>query len=227
VWDTGIGIPDEQRARIFEEFQRLDHPPRRQEKGFGLGLAIVQRIARQLSLDVTVRSSPGRGSCFAVRVPAGRVQAKPSPQAASGPSPAESLAGLRIICIEDDARTRQALDVLLRGWSCEPAFAASLEEALVTLARWPKAPDVILAGYRLEDGAYGTDAVAAIRNQACCAIPAIVISGDRGPSLQSDLRRFGYGFLSKPVQPAKLRAMMVYVLSAESIPISDRIPHAA
>ena len=71
VWDTGIGIPEDKLGAIFGEFQQLGGAPRRNAAGLGLGLAIVERIARLLSLRIDVRSRLGRGSCFAVEVPCG------------------------------------------------------------------------------------------------------------------------------------------------------------
>ncbi len=69
VWDTGIGIPEEQLPAIFEEFHQLDNPARERSKGLGLGLAIVERLADLLGHAVDVRSRPGKGSVFAVEVP--------------------------------------------------------------------------------------------------------------------------------------------------------------
>ncbi|MCW8862703.1 MAG: HAMP domain-containing histidine kinase, partial [Rhodospirillales bacterium] len=69
IWDTGIGIPPEQRERIFEDFYQLDNPSRDRRKGLGLGLAIVSRLANLLGTPVNVRSIPGKGSVFSVDIP--------------------------------------------------------------------------------------------------------------------------------------------------------------
>lgn len=77
VWDTGIGIPTDKMDEIFDEFRQLDsdgHPPAgaagpRSEPGLGLGLAIVEKSAGLLGLDVSVRSRHGRGTVFAIEVP--------------------------------------------------------------------------------------------------------------------------------------------------------------
>ena len=69
VYDTGRGIAAPDRARIFEEFVQLDRPDRDRSEGIGLGLAIVERLARLLGHPVTVRSIEGRGTVFAVGVP--------------------------------------------------------------------------------------------------------------------------------------------------------------
>ncbi|HLO75596.1 MAG TPA: ATP-binding protein [Magnetospirillum sp.] len=78
VWDSGVGIPADQLANVFEEFMQLDNPERAREKGSGLGLSIVDRSARLLGVVVTVRSVPGRGSCFAIDVPLSGSAAGPS-----------------------------------------------------------------------------------------------------------------------------------------------------
>lgn len=69
VYDTGRGIAEPDRQRIFEEFVQLDRPDRDRSEGIGLGLAIVERLARLLGHPVTVRSAEGRGTVFAVGVP--------------------------------------------------------------------------------------------------------------------------------------------------------------
>ena len=73
VTDTGIGIPDDQMQKIFEDFQRLDEGRRTYRDGFGLGLGIVRRIASLLEFSVSVRSHVGLGSTFEVAIPSGRV----------------------------------------------------------------------------------------------------------------------------------------------------------
>ncbi len=172
VWDTGIGIPEAKRARIFEEFHQLGPPPRRGEKGVGLGLAIVDRIARLLALEVTVRSRVGRGSCFAVRVPAGRRGAVgPAKEVIPAPPPGGDLDGLCVACVENDVPTLQALEALLRSWGCRPVVAAGLDAGFSALAAAGCHPDLILADYHLDGGLHGTDAVAGLREDSVTTSP--------------------------------------------------------
>jgi CheY-like chemotaxis protein len=72
VWDTGNGIAPQDQQRIFEDFVQLENPERNQAKGLGLGLAIVQRAARLLDSRILLASRVGKGSCFAVEVPAAK-----------------------------------------------------------------------------------------------------------------------------------------------------------
>jgi signal transduction histidine kinase len=208
VWDTGIGIPPGQCARIFEEFQQVGTPPRPGEKGFGLGLAIVDRIARLLDLKVEVRSVPGRGSCFAVSAPRGGAAAE---AAAEAPCPGDELAGLRVACIENDPPTLAALAGLLRSWGCEARCATSVAAAL---AGWDgEAPDLILADYHLDGLPTGTQAIAALRLRYARAIPALLLSADRAIAVLPDVAALDCGFLAKPLQPAKLRTTILFTLA--------------
>ena len=76
VYDTGVGIAATEQSRIFDELYQVDNPGRDRSQGLGLGLAIVRRIANRLQHAITVRSEPGRGSCFRVELPlAGRQHA--------------------------------------------------------------------------------------------------------------------------------------------------------
>ena len=67
--DTGIGIADQEIARVFEMYRHVDHRLSRGHSGAGLGLAVAQRLARQMEGDVTVSSVPGKGSTFVLRLP--------------------------------------------------------------------------------------------------------------------------------------------------------------
>src|SRR5699024_8872277 len=143
VWDTGPGIPDAQHARIFEEFRRLDTGGDRHERGAGLGLAIVDRIARLLGHRISLRSRPGHGSVFAVSVPRGDPAAAVAP-VTPAPVPVDSqLRGRRIWCVDDDPHLRESLRVLLEGWGCEVEVAGSAAQAL-TQASADTVPDLLL-----------------------------------------------------------------------------------
>jgi signal transduction histidine kinase len=212
VWDTGIGIPAAMRPHIFEEFRQVGSPPRGQEKGFGLGLAIVERIVRLLDLEIDVRSRPGQGSCFALRVPRGNPLDAPPPGIAPGPAPASAFAGLRVACLDTDASSREALAVLLRSWDCRPVIAEGLESVMDGLAAEPGGPDLILCDVDLGGHRQGADAIQALRQRFGATIPAIIVCHSRDAALRKEIEALGCAFLAKPLQPAKLRAMIGHVL---------------
>ncbi len=213
VADTGIGIPDEKRQTIFEEFRQLGNNPRRDDKGVGLGLAIVERIVRLLGLSIAVESWPGRGSRFAVLVPLG-VAGETGPEVPpAAPLLASTLDGLVVVVVENDAAVQAAMATLLQGWGCTVAIAAAAAEAMERLAALGRAPNLIVADYHLGGGSLGIAAIGMLQQCYGPDVPALVISGNRSEALEAEIRALGHGFLRKPVAPAKLRAMLSYLLS--------------
>jgi Na+/proline symporter/CheY-like chemotaxis protein/two-component sensor histidine kinase len=210
VKDNGPGIPVDKQAVIFDEFVRLqveDDAPR-EERGLGLGLAIVDRIARMLDLTVELASAPGRGSTFSVAVP--RVAAVVSaPVASPVPQPTPAVeAESFVLCIDNEARVREAMATLLGGWGCRVATAATQAEALEEIARAARLPDLVLADLHLDEGPDGLDVVDALRRTWNRVVPAALITADRDPTLRLRARARQVELLHKPVKPAALRALL-------------------
>ncbi|WP_240433483.1 hybrid sensor histidine kinase/response regulator [Solimonas sp. K1W22B-7] len=200
VWDTGPGIPEEQRQAIFEEFRRYD----RSNAGAGLGLAIVERIARLLGHPIGLRSWPGRGSAFSVTVPAGTAVAPAVAAAAEAAPP--PLLGRRCWCVEDDAAVREATAELLRRWGAQVQLCSGTGEARALQRREPR-PDLLLLDYRLADGD-GLELLAVLREAWGAAPPTILVSAEPDPGLRDRAAEAGAAFLSKPLKPAALRALL-------------------
>jgi Na+/proline symporter/signal transduction histidine kinase len=196
VRDNGPGIAAADRERIFEEFERLESKGSA-GGGVGLGLAIVRRIARLLGVAVELRSAPGRGTTFAVRVPI-------APSGMDVPLPAPSatralVPGLRVLCLDNDVTNLAALDAALRARRCVPLLAGTIAEALELAA--DEEPDVALVDYHLDEAEDGLDVVARLR--AMAPAPAIaLVTADR--TVAEDDRCAGLVVLTKPVVPADL-----------------------
>lgn len=207
VWDSGIGIPEAQRRAIFEEFRRLDTGHNASERGAGLGLAIVERVARLLGHPIQLRSWPGRGSVFSVTVPRGNpamlFDAARSAPVHHDDSP---LRGLHGWCIDDDPRVREGTRAMLEGWGLSASLHPSADSALAA-ASASQVPDFLLLDYRLGE-VNGPDCVPELFKRWQRAVPVIVISAERDPELQAFVRQSGWGFLAKPIRPAALRALI-------------------
>jgi histidine kinase len=215
VRDSGCGIAEHQQALIFEEFQRLDGGKRRDDRGAGLGLAIVQRIARRLAHRITLRSAPGQGSVFALDLQRGDAAAI-VPQAAAISDAGSSLRGIAVWCIDDDVRVREATRVLLEGWGCLVTLAGSADEAM-SLAQPGAAPDLLLLDHRLGDGT-GAELMPMLFARWQQRPPVIVISAEREAASQAASEN-GWSFLPKPVRPPALRALMRQALLRKSTPL--------
>ncbi len=214
VWDTGIGIPPDAQARIFEEFVQLGNPERDRRKGLGLGLAIAQRTAALLGSAITLESRPGRGSVFRLELPlteaAAALPALPSEDAL------DRIEGLKILIIDDELSIRQALQHLLADWRAEADLVADADEALALVAAGRRY-QVVLADFRLRGQHNGIAAIEAIARAQNPPPAACLITGDMAPELLAEARRRGLPLLHKPVRPSQLRAVLNH-LAATPIP---------
>ena len=210
VWDSGRGIAADRLESIFLEFNQLDVGRAADRKGVGLGLAIVDRIARILDCRVQVRSRPGRGSVFSIDVPLSHGQpAQPlslPPQVSIG----DPLPGSRLLVLDNEASIRQSMASLLGQWGCEVMTAGDLAESMAVLGELP--PDVVLADFHLDDGVTGCDVVRELRAHFACPIAAVMITADRSEQSRRAMQRLKAPLLNKPVKPGKLRAVLSQLL---------------
>jgi signal transduction histidine kinase len=206
VRDTGIGIPQEAQARVFQEFYQVGNPERDRRQGLGLGLAIVERTAALLGHRVGLRSRPGRGSCFHLELAAapGGLEDVPSTRRRAGAGPQPTL-----IVVDDDAEVRDALLALLRRWGHAAVAGADAAEAL---AAWeglgrPRI-GAALVDLRLRGGSTGLEAIAALRQALGADLPALVITGDVAAERTRQLDEAGQPWLAKPLMPLRLRSWL-------------------
>jgi len=206
VYDTGLGIPQEQTGEIFKEFHRLDQGAK-VARGLGLGLSIVERIARVLNHKVAITSVVGRGSHFSLHVPQGA--ALPNAMQLHEPRRAEiqQLGGMAIVCVDNEANILDGMEALLSGWGCAVFKAPDLKSAIATLRAAATVPTGLLVDYHLDDG-NGIDAINALRRIYGPALPAILITADRGLHVREDARAHDIPVLHKPIKPAALRALI-------------------
>lgn len=216
VWDTGIGIPTGQIPEVFQEFQQIALPGRRREKGMGLGLAIVERIARLLKHPLSVQSVVGLGSMFAIEMPI-CADAPELTQPHALPVPAQSrgsLAGVKVVAIDDDPSGIEAISALLDAWRCRVVAIRSSAELEAWLAEGGKAePHLVVADYHLGDGSNGPLLVERLRAHFGAMVPAFIVTSDRDPGVRAAIKAQGLQVLNKPIAPAKLRALMTHMLA--------------
>jgi signal transduction histidine kinase/CheY-like chemotaxis protein len=212
VHDTGIGIPQAKRRAVFKEFHRLDQGAR-VARGVGLGLSIVERIARVLDCEVKLRSNTGQGvgashgSRFSIEVPraSGGVTAT-KPRMAARPDIGQ-LDGTAVLCIDNERAILDGMETLLNGWNCRTLTATDLAEALAVINASGVEPDGLLVDYHLDDS-NGVSAIAELRRRLGRHIPAILITADRSRHVREEARVEGVHVLNKPVKPASLRALI-------------------
>ncbi len=203
VIDTGIGIPEDKLNTVFREFIRLDDGAR-EAGGLGLGLSIVDRIARVLRLELRL-GSRGGGTVFSVLLPASRESATPVPARAAIARPAKFAAGGMIVwCVDNDPRILEGMRTLLEGWGCEVVTLAGSRD-LDGMDNQPR-PDIVFVDYHL-DGETGFDVIAKIRDRYG-DVPGALVTADRSDDVRRQAQRFDIPVVGKPVKPAALRTLL-------------------
>jgi signal transduction histidine kinase/CheY-like chemotaxis protein len=208
VWDSGPGIPEDQKQNIFGEFFQLAAPERYRYGGLGLGLAIVDGLCLLLNHQIDLASTVGRGSRFAILVPMAD-ECVTSTEPVDSPHPAAfAVEGKVILVIADAPIVQEVTGGLLGKWGYSVLTAGSDEAALIRLAERQQRPDLIISDYHLASGKTGIRAIEQINAAFGSSIPAILISGDTAPEPLRDANDRGYILLHKPVDPMRLRAVM-------------------
>jgi Na+/proline symporter/signal transduction histidine kinase len=206
VCDTGLGVPRSKKRAIFQEFHRLDQGAK-VARGLGLGLSIVERIARVLEHDITVSSAVGRGSRFSVAVPLSAAIPVSQQQRVPRDIDRVQLSGITVLCIDNDLAILDGMDTLLAGWGCRVFKAPDLKTAVAVVAEAKVTPDGLLVDYHLDDG-NGIEAITELRRRFGADLNAILITADRTPHVREKARAETIQVLNKPLKPAALRALL-------------------
>ncbi|MHA7900045.1 MAG: PAS domain-containing hybrid sensor histidine kinase/response regulator [Henriciella sp.] len=204
VWDTGPGIPKDQQAKLFEEFERLTEQDNMGIRGAGLGLAVASRMAALMETRIEVRSWVDKGSVFSVRLPRIETQVSitPRPTRPSQPQMDASLSGLNVLCVDDEQLILDGMRALLDRWGCRVRTAQTPEEAWAIFEA--EQIDVVLADYQLKQDQTGLELVAAMLTQSP-NLRASLLTAEATPELYNRAVGFGVSLLRKPADPNEIR----------------------
>ncbi len=212
VWDSGIGIAENRLEEIFQEFKRGDVQRPNQDRGLGLGLAIVEKIAGILGHRIQVRSWPGKGSMFSIDVPLSATAPKPLPCLDMSEPMLERLRGARVWVLDNDAAICAGMRTLLEGWGCQVVTALSEQDLARQVDNYHAEADLLIADYHLDNDQNGVDAVARINARRASPIPAMMITANYSNELKQQIRERGHTLMHKPVRPMKLKIAMSHLL---------------
>lgn len=214
VRDSGLGIPVKDQETIFQEFVQLSNPQRDRSLGLGLGLAIVQRLVQLLGHRVEVRSQPGRGATFGLRVPF--IQANKTDALvteAGKATDSTELNGLRILVIEDDELVRESFAGLLGMWGARVDVFAQADAAFEFVKANIVTPELIITDHRLGGDQNGLELSRAITRHRGSPVPTLIITGDTEDEVLQRLSEPHVIVLYKPVKPNVLIATINRLLS--------------
>jgi len=224
VRDNGVGISKADQGNIFREFFQLTQPQLDTSKGLGLGLSIVERLVKLLGHRIELSSAPNKGSVFALEVPmaaqpgrsadniSGRFQPYPSEAMEKEISP---LAGKGMLVVDDDADVLSGTASTMVSWGFRVNAAASVAEVEQLIrdgVKW----DFIVTDYQLANDTNGLEVIELVRRSQNQQVPCILITGDTSQAVLKLVSVSGHHLLHKPVKPAKLRSLIVHLLSDEA-----------
>lgn len=221
VLDTGRGISDTDRARIFTAYARVD---KHVEGGLGLGLSLVDKLCHLLEHPLSLESAEGRGSRFSITASTAVTTAKPLADAHQISWPkAQSLVGLKVLAVDDDPAIRLGLTELLTGWGC----LIQTQESLLSVSNWlmtdPAQVDLLLVDLHLanrQDGLRILEAVFSLWGP----MPAVLITGDAQSGTFKWVNGVQVAIVNKPLGPEKLRVTMQEALLRKPASTSPLAP---
>ncbi|WP_225027347.1 PAS-domain containing protein [Xinfangfangia pollutisoli] len=208
VRDTGPGIPAEAQRDIFKEFHRLNARASASE-GMGLGLAIVERACALLGHGLSLDSTPGRGTCFALELPL-VAETPPEAVADASPPPRPTAQDKIALLVENDVELRAALVLTLERYGLTVIEAGSGEEALRLIDEIGILPDLILADHQLGEGRTGLSFLLDFR-ALHGPLPVWLITADRSRDLAGSARAAGMGLILKPIEPRELEQVLAHL----------------
>lgn len=210
VWDTGVGIADDEKGKIFSPYYRPELAWKIDSAGHGLGLAVVARCAKLMKVKYGMQSIEGKGSRFWMRFTqyAGEditLDTAPACDSTATPVRYAPLHGSCLV-VDDDPLVTSAWESLMSVWGINVHCAASAEEAFAIIDEGFK-PFAVLCDQRLRSGESGFDVLKALFERLPDMSGAIV-SGEFNSPVLLEAEQEGYLVLRKPLEPAKLYALL-------------------
>ncbi|SAL05313.1 integral membrane sensor hybrid histidine kinase [Caballeronia arationis] len=209
VWDNGIGIAEGRQKDIFKSYVQVANPERNREKGFGLGLSIVQGLANLLGHKLDMDSTPGRGSRFSVTVPFMGLIPPELLEVQTVENSAPDLTNMVVAIIEDNSDLRIEISMRLIEHGCYVVAGESSHDVIeqLRIEALASGPHFILSDYRLENED-GVAAIAAVRAATDPSIPAVLWSGDTSTAVLRKVAASGVGILSRLDSEPTLLALL-------------------
>ena len=214
VSDSGVGIAENMKDDVFQEFFQINDGEDRAAhgRGLGLGLSIVKGLCRLLDHEIKLRSETNVGSVFSVKVPLGDMNMIAPETSNLHLLPGDVMA--KTIILNNEGASLESISGIMRHWGHVVADFNTCAEVMEFLASEDFIPDLVISDMMLRDGS-GIEAMEAIQAKISRKIPGIIMTGvGRGADFDA-VHANGFSLLQKPVQPAKLRSMVSYLVQGE------------
>ncbi len=214
VSDSGIGIPENNKKDIFREFFQINEGEDEPSHGLGLGLSIVDGLCGLLGHEISLKSELSAGSIFSVKIPQGNLNLVNLESHEPDILPGDVIA--KTIILNNELASLESISGIMRHWGHIVADFNTCTEVMEFLATEDFIPDLVISDIKLRD-ASGIEAIEAIQVQIAKKIPGIIMTGEGSGAVTNKVRSNGFSVLQKPVQPAKLRSIVSYLVQGERL----------
>lgn len=215
IWDTGIGIPENEQESIFGRYTQLNNPEQESVNGFGLGLSIVSRLTNALGHSLSLFSRPERGTVFKLSLPLLK-EAKKAKDLMVQLTNSEHILGKYAIIIDDEKDIAEAMLATAVAWDIEADAVCSIKDLKTLLPNVSHAPDIVITDYTLSETETGLMALEIIEEFFDKPISAIVVTGEKDPEILNEIEYTGCHYLPKPVNLMHLKEKFDSVITNSS-----------
>ena len=212
VWDNGPGIDLADQQTIFKEFERLEQT--QEKSGLGLGLASCDRIAKLLNVEIAVKSTLGKGTCFSITLPRSKVKLAPiaTLETSAQNTTASEFIGLPILLVDNEAIMLKAIQSQLREWGCEVLAVKDEQSLTISLAKQNFIPSIIISDYHLDNDQNGVDLIQKALSKQAWQVPCIICSADPSEQVREHTNSAQFYFMRKPIKALALKKLMKQLL---------------
>lgn len=213
VCDSGIGVDASEISTIFNAYHQVEKPISFAGQGLGLGLSIVQRLAKLMDHPVSVRSTPGKGSSFMIALPVADrgADAVSTVSAVSGGTATMRQTGT-VLLVEDEGPLKELLAEVLTKAGHTVIGHANAQDALAWARGDVEPPDLLLTDYELHDGIDGLKLAQELPNVLGQTLPSIILTGDITTETMQNIAGSTCHQVSKPMMPEALLALIANLL---------------
>ena len=215
VRDTGIGVPREKLASIFDAFEQADTTTTRRFGGTGLGLAICNKLVELMSGKIWVESEVGRGSTFYVTLP---LRLAPPETGGVSETSMELLRGMRVLVVDDNSTNRRIVEEMVGNWHLVPTSVEKAEEAYQLLCQAQRSGepfDLVLTDVNMPE-MDGFDLATLIKKdpKISSTLVMMLTSGDRPGNITRCEELGVAAYLLKPVKQSELLDAILLAVGA-------------
>ena len=206
VMDTGVGIAEVDRQKVFQEFHRVDGT-KFSESAMGLGLAIVDRACRMLNHPIELDSQLGLGSSFSVSVPYGGDCIADLSEKSTPADTVKLSENALVMVIENDLQVADGMARVIDGWGAAPVTVDNYEQAIASIDELGMQPDVFLVDYHLDDKLNGIETILQLR-EIHGPNKAVLLTADRSTEVQRQAHSQGIFVRYKPIDLQDIESLL-------------------